>query len=201
MHSTRNRYTGDIVAGSLLVAESREIARLLLDQCDQGRWRQAIVVDNVLQKRSPVAAKRQARLIKARLSLMSPALWEIIVNGSADVTTQAVLAAAIKHSRLLADFMDQVIRQHWQTFNTKLSTRDWRDYLKNCTQVQPSLDQWSESTRKKLKQVVFRILAEAGYVDGTKTLNLQPVSVIPEIRKYLVDHNETDILRCMEVTQ
>ncbi len=74
-------YNGEIVAGSLLIRESRKIARLLLKNADSEAWHQAIVVENILQKRSPVAAKRQARLIKNRLSLMNPELWEIVDKG------------------------------------------------------------------------------------------------------------------------
>ena len=194
-------YNGAITAGALLVSESRHIARLLLNQSTPDDWHQAIVIDNVLQKRSPVSAKRQAQLIKARLSLMKPELWKMLESGSADVATQAALAAAIKHSRLLADFMDTVIRQHWQTFVPKLSTRDWTDYLKSCAQVDPHVNQWSDATRAKLKQIVYLILSQAGYIDGTRTLKLLPVSVIPEIRAYLIDNKETDVLRCMEITQ
>ncbi len=127
-------YNGEIVAGSLLINESRKIARLLLNNADSETWHQAIVIENILQKRSPVAAKRQARLIKNRLSLMKPDLWEIVDTGSADVVIQALLAAAIKHSQLVGDFMDTVIRQHWQTFAEKISVKDWKDFLEICAQ-------------------------------------------------------------------
>ena len=132
---------------------------MLLNNADSDAWHQAIVIENVLQKRSPVAAKRQARLIKNRLSLMKPDLWEIVDNGSADVAIQALLAASIKHSRLVGDFMDTVIRQHWQTFTEKISAKDWNDFLEICAQVDPKVDEWTDSTRSKLKQIVFRILA------------------------------------------
>ena len=199
--TANSKYNGDIVAGSLLVPESRKIARLLLNNDSQEAWHRAIVIDNILQKRSPASAQRQARLIKARLSLMQPDFWKMIINGSSDVTTQAILSASIKHSRLLADFMNTVVRQHWQTFVPALSERDWKDFLKSCAQIDPGVNQWSESTRAKLKQVVFRILAESGFIDSTRSLKLLPVSIIPDVRNYLIDHKETDVLRCMEVTQ
>ena len=60
MGKTENKiYNGEIVAGSLLLEESRKIARLLLEKVDSDGWRQAIVLDNILQKRSPSAAIRQ----------------------------------------------------------------------------------------------------------------------------------------------
>ncbi|MBC2711236.1 MAG: DUF1819 family protein [Desulfosarcina sp.] len=160
-------YKGDIVAGSLLIVESRIISELLLDKVSEDGWHQAIVIDNLLQKRSPVAAKRQARLIKNRLSLTGPDLWEMIHIGAADLSTQALLAAAIKHSRLLGDFMETVVKMHWRTFNQKITIRDWKNYLETCAQVDPKINKWTDSTRSKLKQIVFRILAEAKYIDST----------------------------------
>lgn len=193
-------YNGEIVAGSLLIPESREIAKLLLQDASEEEWRQAIIVENILQKRSPASAKRQARLIKKRLELMTPKHWALVKNGTAEITTQALLAAAIKHSRLLGDFMGQVCRQHWQTFNRTLSGKDWREFHETCYQIDPGIAKWTETTTSKLRQVVFRILAEAGYIDSTRKLNLQPVSIVPEIRDYLVNHSEKYILRCMECT-
>ncbi len=194
-------YNGEIVAGSLLIRESRKIARLLLNNADSGEWHQAIVIENVLQKHRPDTAMRQARLIKNRLSLMTPKLWEIVDKGSMDVAVQAILAASIKHSRLLGDFMDKTLREHWRTFTKNISIKDWKDFLETCAQVDPKVDKWTDSTRSKLKQVVFRILAESKYIACTKSLRLLPVSIIPDIRKYLIENSEDYVLRCMEVTQ
>jgi len=194
------KYNGDIVAGSLLITESRKIARLLLDNANSKQWNQAIMIDNILQKRTPAAAQRQARLIKNRLSLMKPALWELIAQGSSDMAVQGILAAAIKHSHLLGDFMDTVIRQHWRTFVKEITDKDWKDFIETCVQVDPGIDQWADSTQAKIKQVIFRILNESKYIDNTKSLQLLPVSVIPEIRQYLIKNSEKYVLRCMEVT-
>ena len=99
-------YKSDIAGGSLKVPESRIIADLLLRGVDEKEWRDAIEVENALQKRSPETAKRQASLIKARLSCMDSDLWELVRDGSHTVATHALLAAAVKHSRLLGDFLD-----------------------------------------------------------------------------------------------
>jgi hypothetical protein len=194
------KYNADMVAGSLMVPESRKIARLLLEQADDIIWYQSIVVGNILQKRSPATAKRQSRLIRNRLKLMTPDLWELIVEGPSEVATQAVLAAAIKQSRLLGDFMDQVVRHHVKTFDPQLKTKDWSMFVENCEQLHHEVATWSESTCKKLKQVILRILAEAGYLDSTRSLRITPVTLTDQVRTYLVDNNEDYVLRCMEVT-
>jgi len=206
MHSSYNSpsqkiYNGDIVAGSLLIPESRKIVRLLLDNADKKEWYQAIMVDNILQKKSPATAKRQTQLIRKRLELMQPEFWKIIDISSADVVIQCLLAASIKQSRLLGDYMDKVMGEHWRTFKRCLTHNDWNDFLEMCSQVDPVVDSWSTSTQEKLKQVIFRILAESKYLDSSRKLNMLPVALIPEVKEYLVNNDEKYVLRCMEITQ
>ncbi len=193
-------YNSSIISGSLLMEESRKIADLLLKNIDSDQWYQAIVVENILQKRSPATAKKQARLIKNRLILMDKALWPLVRDGSAQVTSQALLSAAIKHSRLIGDFMNAALRQHWRTFTKKIDVKDWNLYLDQCAQIDPQVDTWKETTRSKLKQIVFRILAEAKYIDSTRTCKLIPVSIAPEVKRYLVKNQEDYVLSCMEIT-
>jgi hypothetical protein len=193
-------YNSSIISGSLLMEESRNIADLLLKKVDSDQWYQAIVVKNILQKRSPVTAKKQANLIKNRLVLMDNDLWSLVRDGSSQVASQALLSAAIKHSRILGDFMNTVLRRHWQTFTKKIDLKDWNLYLEQCAQIDPKIDTWKDTTRSKLKQIVFRILAEAKYIENTQSCKLIPVSLTPEIKSYLVKNKEDYVLRCMDIT-
>lgn len=198
--SQREIYNGEISAGSLLVSESRVIAEFLLKNLDEPAWDQAILTENVLQKRNPASARRQARLIRHRLMLMPSDMLRIVVNGGMDECVQATLAAAIKHSRLLGDFMGKIVGLHWRTFQQKLTKKDWTDFLENCAQIDPRVLNWTPNTRSKLKQVTFRILAEAGYVDSTSSLRLLPARIVPKVRRCLEKHNETYVLKCMDAT-
>lgn len=75
-------YNGEMVAGSLLIPESREVAKLLIQEASAEEWHQAITIDNILQKRSPASAKRQAKLIRNRLALMPPEHWALVKDGN-----------------------------------------------------------------------------------------------------------------------
>ena len=161
----------------------------------------ALFHENILQKQNPATIKRQARLIRQRLQLMKPALWQMIAEGSKEVATQALLASAIKHSLLLGDFMYQVVKEQWITFERQLSPLHWNRFMDMCRQVDPHVLEWSDSTVAKLRQVIFRILAESGYIDNTRSLKLQHVSIVPEVRNYLLANSEDYVIRCMEVTE
>jgi hypothetical protein len=194
------RYSADITAGALKVPESRVVARLLLNGVDDKGWKEAIVKENVLQARKAATAIRLARLIRKRLETMDADLWRLVRDGNSIVSTHAVLAATIKHSPLLGDFLDLVVREKFRQFSPKLSKAIWEDFLSDCRGRDTNMPLWNESTRRRLSSSVFQILAQAGFLENTKSLRLQPVHVAQPVLRYLQDHNEEYVLRCIQVS-
>lgn len=199
MPVTLSLYNAEISAGSLLLNESRAIAKLLLEQADEGVWHNALVIDNVLQKKSPSSARRMARLIRNRLEAMDEDHWRLVLDSDREIALQALLAAAIQHSRLLEDFLTKVVREHFRTFKRQLTLGEWRTFLAECESRDPAAASWSDSTKKKLGQVVIRILTEAGYLENSRNMQLSPIQIHPKIRTYLQTHGLQNILRSMEI--
>jgi hypothetical protein len=60
---------------------------------------------------------------------MQAELWALVRDGSGTVATQACLAAAVKHSALLGDFLDLVVREQYTRYAKALSNTVWDDYI------------------------------------------------------------------------
>lgn len=195
-----SRYKADIAGGALKLQESRVVAGLLLDGVTDIEWKDAIEVANVLQKRSPGTAKRQASLMRLRLEMMKPEIWELVCNGSKIVATHALFAAAIKHSTLLGDFLDLMMRDQFRMFRQDLPRKLWLDFIDKCHNREPNMPEWRESTTNKLGDTVYRILAEVGFLLDNKKYILQPVSISGEVMAYLRDNDEKYVLRCIQVS-
>lgn len=193
------RYSADITAGALKVPESRLIANLLLRGIGDRQWQQYIVNENILQARNRATAVRLTRLIRKRLELMDADLWILVRDGRSTIATHACFAAAVKHSALVGDFLDLVVREQYRIFSPALSRQLWADYLEGCRGRDPDMPLWNESTRTRLRSSVFQMLAQAGFIADTKTLTLQPVEIAPEVISYLQDRNEGYTLRCIQV--
>ena len=103
-------YTATITSSSLRLRECRIVADLLLKGTNRAAWNEALLEQNVLQMDSVESIKRISRLLRARLEPLGEELWQIIRDGGKEQATQAVLAGAIKNSRLLGDFMDITMR-------------------------------------------------------------------------------------------
>ena len=192
------RYNAEIYVGALLPLESRRIARLLLIESDQLVWTHAIEIENILQKRTAATAARQARLLRRRLTTLDAEGWEMIAERESEVVIQMLMAAAVKHSFLLGDFLLGVYADRQRRLEPALARSDWQDFLAECEHHDASLAGWPQSTKNKMLQVILRILVEAKYIDSSKSMKLTPQSLHPDVRRYLSTHNETYVLDCLE---
>ena len=192
-------YSADITAGSLLIHESKKTALLLLTDLSPTEIRKKVVEENLFQKRSPKTSARQCRLILNRLTLMNPDILPMISEGDYQLSTQAILSCAVKQNRLLGDFMLKVIGSRIRIIDNRLSKRDWEKFLEACELIDPQISRFAESTRKKLKQIVFKILVEAKYLESQKSPVLVPVRIEPQLRSNLIKNQEKYVLSCLEV--
>lgn len=192
-------YSAEITAGSLKVPESRLIAELLLQEADADSWKKAIVDENILQTKNPATARRLTRLLRNRLETMGPELWKLVRDGKGSVANHAVFASAVKHSPLLGDFLRIVIGEQYRLFCNHLTKNMWYEYLDGCRERDPDMPQWNESTRRRLGSSVFQMLAQAGYIENTRSLKLQSVHIADQVLSYLKAHNEHYVLSCIQV--
>ena len=193
-------YNAEISAGSLMVAESRRIAKLMLTNPSEEQWDHAIKEENILQKK-PATARRQARLMRNRLGTLDHAGLELVAEGVAEVCCQVLLAASIRHSRLLGDFLRDVYREDLRKLERALSAKQWEAFLTECEHRDEAVAGWSQSTREKLFQVIARILAEAQYLDSTRKLGLTPPMLHPKTRAYLKQLGDAETLALMEMSR
>lgn len=195
-----NVYNAEIVAGALLPNESRVLAQLTLDGATEEEIHRRITVENILQKRSPATARRMTRLVQNRFQYGDDELLSILVSAPRSTANQALLVMAIKHSRLLGDFLLRVVKEHWRQFQTKLKPTDWEEFLEQCEQLDPSVKKWRPSTRVKLDRVVRKCLVEAGYLESSRNPTIIPVYLAPEIRSYLLQPGNEYVLSAMDIT-
>lgn len=194
-----NLYNAEIVAGALLPNESRILAKLRLDRAAEVEIRRLLTTENILQKRSAATAIRMARLIQNRFQYADDELLQMVATGSRTASNQALLIIAIRHSRLLGDFLLRVVKERWRQFEPKLRSTDWEDFLDQCEQLDPSIKKWQTSTRIKLDRVVRKCLVEAGYLESSRNPIIIPVHLAPEIREYLLRPGNEYVLNATDI--
>lgn len=184
-----------------MFAESKRIASLLLSHPTDAEWEHALKIENILQKNTPATAYRQAKLIRKRLVTLDDEAWKLITESEMEVSTQLLLAAAIKHSRLLEDFLRDVYARQLHRMELALNAHLWDSFWVECVHRDGDIEHWSESTKHKLYQVIIRILVEAKYLDTSRKMNMTPPSLHPTVVSFLKRHGELDVFSAMKVSR
>lgn len=73
------------------------------------------------------------------------------------------------------------------------------DYLDGCRERDPLMPDWTEATRLRVRSSVFQMLAQAGYIENTRSLKLQSVHVADPVVRCLKANREDYVLRCLQV--
>ncbi|MGH8452459.1 DUF1819 family protein [Pseudomonas sp.] len=192
-------YQANFTQCSLIVPETRIVAALLLQGVDVQEWDRQIHDLNVLQKRTARTADTYANLARLRLQTMSTDLWALVRDGSVPIATHAVLAVTVKFSPLFGDFLRTVVRDQFRRFATHIEARHWDAYIEDSLRAQLNMPTLSDSTRVKLRQNAMRMLAEAGFIENTRSLRLRSQQIEPAVLHYLRQHNEQYVLDCLQV--
>ena len=193
-------YDSDLIGGSLLVREARIIADLLFSKADDSEWKRVIQTENRLQKRSPATAKRQASALRKRLERLDEPFWRALRDGDDELASQIAFVAVLERNLLLVEFVETVLRDAFILKTEKLVQYQWMDFLEDRAHRDPAIGTWTESSKKKMGQVAFRILAEVGLLQSTRSLRLQNVLVRPEVNVLLEDSRRYRIKACLNVS-
>lgn len=184
-----------------MLAESRKIAELLLTHPTEEEWTYAVKIENILQKKTPSTAYRQAQLIRKRLVTLNDEGLKLIASGEMEVAIQLLMAAAIKHSRMLEDFLRDVYAKQLRRMELALNDHLWDEFWVECTHRDAEIEEWSATTKNKLFEVIVRILVEAKYLDTSRKMNMTPPGLHPAVMSYLKRYGELDVLSVMKVSR
>ena len=198
MHSFH--YDSDLIGGSLQVRESRIVADLLLQDASPEQWHEVIQQQNRLQKRAPASAKRVAQAIRKRLERLDSHFWRAIRDGDDELATQVVFCSALERNLLLVEFIETILKDAFVTRVGVLEPYHWNEFLDERSHRDSAITTWTESSRKKMAQVVYRMLAEVGLLKSTRNMKLQNLMIRSEVRVLLDDSYRYRIKACLEVS-
>jgi hypothetical protein len=193
-------YGSDLIGGSLQVRESRIVADLLLQDASPEQWHEVIQQQNRLQKRAPASAKRVAQAIRKRLERLDAPFWRAIRDGDDELATQVVFCSALERNLLLVEFIETVLKDAFVTRAGVLEPYHWNEFLDERSHRDSTITTWTESSRKKMAQVVYRMLAEVGLLKSTRNMKLQNLMIRSEVRVLLDDSYRYRIKACLEVS-
>jgi hypothetical protein len=152
--------------GGIFYQESVKVAGLYIDNPDWKKIREIVMRENILQARTHASSQRISREICGRLALLSALELQVFIDGSSQDQACLLWLAVCRRHRFICEFAVEVLREKFLIFQYELNYADYDAFFNAKASWDDDLENLSESTRKKLRRVLFQILREAGLLSA-----------------------------------
>lgn len=156
------RYALSFTSGALLAREAGIAGPLYLELKDWASVRRKIEAGNLLQVRTRSSGLRLGREVAQRLAVLSNDELNLLVDASATERAYLMWVAACRRYALIGEFADELVRERFLLLTPTLTYSDFDGFVRGKALWHPELEELKESSLKKLRAVVFRMLTEAG---------------------------------------
>ena len=191
-----SEYNGGLTREQFLFYEIRIVASLLSQGFDREDILKKIKDENLFQFPTERMILSITNTCFKRIdALESDALVYFIANATTEVAKQINLYAMMKYNRIVWDFMTTVIGEKYRTQELEFSKKDLNLFFFRLQEQNDAVASWSDGTINKIKQVLTKSLVECGYLETSKSTQLNPVAIVPELEDEIRANNDIAALQ------
>ena len=202
INSSPYKGSAQITREQFLFYEMRTTAKLICEGLEDNEIIDRIVKDNLFQYPTEKSIRRMAKACIVRLKgICDIDLVEAVASQSSETAKQICLYAMMKQYRLVWDFMITVIGEKYRMQNLSFSQMDVNVFFMQLQEQDDYVAGWSESTMKKIRQILIRVLAENEYLDDIKTDHINPVWLNPVLENAIRSNNDDRALAAFNCFQ
>lgn len=192
IHSTAMpRYELSFTTGGLHAREAALLAPVYVEYRDWGTVRDAAVGENLLQARTHSTGVRRVRETVKRMSALSDREIEILADLTATERGHLMWAAACRRYVLIGEFAEEVLRERFLTLAGTVSYEDYDFFYRAKAMWHDELGEVTDLSYKKLRQVLFKMMVEAGLL--TSQGSIEPALLSTRIVDFLSRRTPSDI--------
>lgn len=167
----KEKYIMSFTTGGLFHRESVKLAALYLELNDWNAAGEKVIAENLLQTRTVSTLKRVSREVLARLKTLNPGECQHLVGAGHQDQAYLLWISVCRRYSFIADFAVEVLHERYVSLKGDLKPEEFDSFFNRKAEWHPELEKITPSTRKKLRQVLFRILREADLVRPDNLIN------------------------------
>lgn len=173
MIALNSPYSFSFISGALYLSESLAVARLLSELGDWDQVSRAASVQNVLRQRTQASQVRILREIRYRLEAYTPKEIQFLLQASQSDQRLMLFVAVCERFRFIREFVLEVLETKFQRLDHPLRASDFNIFFDRKGMEAAEVEALSDKSRAKIRQVMIRMLAEAGFLNNTTSKLLQ----------------------------
>ena len=178
------KYRLSFGTGNAYINASNLILRKYFENKDWKETEKYTIENNILQTNSLSSAKRIFREVSLRLKSLSNKEQEFFIRSNYIDQSILIWISICRTYKFIGDFSSMIISEKFNSYQLKMNYNDFNYFYEQQKVYHEELNLLKDSTRKKLRQVIFRIMKDLNIISQTKEITpLLPSMELKEISK------------------
>lgn len=186
------RYSMSFTTGALLFRESVLIAEMYIKLNDWKKVRDTITSKNLLQARTTRTSKKVCSELISRMCVLHNSELELLATGTEMEQKCMLWLALCRRYAIIGDFAKEVVHEHFLNLKHSVEYDDFNAFYSNKSQLHPELETVADSTLKKIRQVLFKMMHEVGILMKNNMINALVLS--QQVKERITGNNRDDLL-------
>ena len=132
---------------------------------------------------------REFRELKLRIQTLTEQQIEILAEGTPEEQKQITHLALCKSYGIYHDFVSEVLAEKLQVFDHTITDLDYNSFISRKKMDHPKLENLADTTQKKVKQVIFRMLQQVGLIDSRSNPSILYQNLTTKTETAIVEDN------------
>ena len=180
----RIKYRLSFGTGNAYINESNLILKKYLENKDWRETEKYSIENNILQTNTLSSSKRIFREISLRLKSLSQQEQEFFIRSNYVDQSILMWISICRTYKFIGDFASMIISEKFSSYQLEIEYSDFNYFFEKQQVLHEELGTLKDSTRKKLRQVIFRIMKDLNIISKDKEITpLLPSLELKEVTK------------------
>ena len=182
--NTKVKYRLSFGTGNAYIHESNLILKKYLDNKDWKETERFCIEDNILQINTLSSAKRIFREISLRLKSLNDEEQEFFISSNYVDQSILIWISICRTYKFIGDFSSIIISEKFNSFQLEIDYSDFNHFYERQEVLHEGLYSLKDSTRKKLRQVIFKIMKDLNMISKKNEITpLFPSKELKDVSK------------------
>ena len=136
------------------------------------------------------STKKFLNEINKRLDSLNDEQLQLFIDGDLHTQRQLAFLSMCKAHGYIRDFVIEVLREKILIFDFQISEGEYLSFFRRKMEIHSKMNDFSELTHKKIRQVLFKVLEEAGLIDDTKNKEIKPQIIDSELIRVITNDDK-----------
>ncbi|MCP4359958.1 MAG: DUF1819 family protein [Chloroflexi bacterium] len=161
-----DQYKLSFTGAGLSISGSIKIAEAYLQLRHWDAVKDKVKTENLLQARTQSSIQRFFQELAPRLQQLTDEQLELLVEGNHQEQRQILWYAICRRYAFIREFATEVLHEKYLSLDYELTEFDYEAFFNRKADWHAELDHLKESTRIKVRTVLFRMLREAELISN-----------------------------------